>query len=161
MSLQELYATPSHLIRRAQQIAVACFVEEAAALDITPVQYAALLAIREHPGIDAARLSGLIAFDRATTCDVIRRLGSKGLLIREHTPDDQRIKLITLTAKGKKVLRRADSVVRCVQDRIVGPLDPPDREKLVELLAKVVNVNNDVSRAPLRPLEKLSAGDGK
>ena len=157
MSLKDLYVTPGHLIRRAQQIAVACFMEECAEMDLTPVQYAAMLAIQEHPGIDAARLSGMIAFDRGTICDVIRRLGIKGLVSREHTPDDQRIKLITLTAEGKRTLKRADNSVKRAQDRILEPLNPADRNKLVELLEKVVKVNNEVSRAPLRPLEKISA----
>ena len=47
MQLQDLHAMPGHLIRRAQQIAVAIFMEECAEFDLTPVQYAALVAIRE------------------------------------------------------------------------------------------------------------------
>jgi len=53
MQLQDLYSKPGHLIRRAQQIAVAIFMEECANFDLTPVQYAALVAIRENPGTDA------------------------------------------------------------------------------------------------------------
>ena len=66
MQLRDLHGTPGHLIRRAQQIAVALFMEECAELDLTPVQYAALVAVHEHPGIDATRLSALIAFDRSS-----------------------------------------------------------------------------------------------
>jgi hypothetical protein len=49
-----------------QQIAVSIFVEECRAFDLTPVQYASLVAIHTHPGIDATRLSAVIAFDRST-----------------------------------------------------------------------------------------------
>ncbi|KAH2775513.1 hypothetical protein KXW38_001848, partial [Aspergillus fumigatus] len=49
-----------------QQIAVALFIEECKAFDLTPVQYAALIAIHTHPGIAATRLSAVIAFDRST-----------------------------------------------------------------------------------------------
>src|SRR5581483_6154503 len=58
MTTDPLYAKPGHLIRRCQQIAVALFMEEAGAdgFDVTPVQYAALAAIGEHPGIEAAAL---------------------------------------------------------------------------------------------------------
>ena len=45
-----IYDKPGHLIRRLQQIAVAIFMDESKAFDITPVQYAALLAIDLHPG---------------------------------------------------------------------------------------------------------------
>jgi hypothetical protein len=51
-----IYDKPGHLIRRLQQIAVALFMAETKKFDITPVQYAALLAIDLHPGIDQTAL---------------------------------------------------------------------------------------------------------
>src|SRR5882724_10320385 len=39
-----IYDQPGHLIRRLQQIAVALFMAETKEFDITPIQYAALLA---------------------------------------------------------------------------------------------------------------------
>ena len=66
ITMDAVYAAPGYLFRRMQQIAVAIFVEECRAFDLTPVQYAALIAIHTHPGIDATRLSAVIAFDRST-----------------------------------------------------------------------------------------------
>ena len=64
-----LYAMPGHLIRRCQQIAVALFVEETERFDLTPVQYAALVSVRENPGIDQVGLVGRIALDRSSAAD--------------------------------------------------------------------------------------------
>ncbi len=61
MSMDDIYAKPGHLIRRAQRIAVAIFIEECAKFDITPVQYASPVAMRENPDVDATRLSALLA----------------------------------------------------------------------------------------------------
>ena len=71
---------PGHLARRFQQIAVALFLTEteAAGIDLTPVQYAALLVIKERRGIDQITLSGAIAYDRATIVGVVDRLARKG-----------------------------------------------------------------------------------
>ena len=77
--MDAVYTAPGYLFRRMQQIAVAIFVEECKAYDLTPVQYAALVAIRTHPGIDATRLSAVIAFDRSTLGSVIERLEAKAL----------------------------------------------------------------------------------
>ena len=66
ITMDAVYAAPGYLFRRMQQIAVALFVEECRAFDLTPVQYASLVAIHTHPGIDATRLSAVIAFDRST-----------------------------------------------------------------------------------------------
>ena len=61
-----------HLARRFQQIAVAVFLAEVegAGFDLTPVQYAALAAIKINPGIDQVTLAGLIAYDRTTITGV-------------------------------------------------------------------------------------------
>src|SRR5215467_6396560 len=104
MSLKPLYSKPGHLIRRLQQIAVAIFMEETADFDITPVQYAALIAVREHPDVDVTRLSALIAFDRSTLGNVVERLEAKGWLVRREGQSDRRIKLLRLTTAGRKML---------------------------------------------------------
>ncbi len=159
MQLAQLQALPGHLIRRAQQIAVAIFIEECAALDLTPVQYAALVAIGENPGIDATRLSALIAFDRSTLGNVLERLEARGSVIRYASAGDRRIKLLKLSPAGQTLVRRAEAAVRRVQKRIVAPLRPGDRETLLTLLAQLVALNNDASRAPQR-MAGMSARQG-
>jgi DNA-binding MarR family transcriptional regulator len=150
MKLKELQTQPGHLIRRAQQIAVAIFIEECADLDLTPVQYAAMVAIQENEGIDATRLSAQIAFDRSTLGNVLERLEARGFVERFASPDDKRIKLLKLTPQGRSTIRRAEIAVRQTQERILAPLAPKDRRILLELLAQLVELNNDASRVPQR-----------
>src|SRR6266540_911483 len=92
ITMDAVYTAPGYLFRRMQQIAVSIFVEECRAFDLTPVQYAALVAIHTHPGIDATRLSAVIAFDRSTLGNVIERLESKPL-----KPADRKTLLALLT----------------------------------------------------------------
>jgi DNA-binding MarR family transcriptional regulator len=150
MLLQDLQMKPGHLIRRAQQIAVAIFIEECVQFDLTPVQYAALVAIRENPGIDATRLSALIAFDRSTLGNVLERMEARGLIGRYSAPEDKRIKLLKLSPQGRTLSKRAESAVERAQDRILAPLRPQDRKTLLELLGQLVELNNDASRVPQR-----------
>ena len=150
MQLRDLHGTPGHLIRRAQQIAVALFMEECAELDLTPVQYAALVAVHEHPGIDATRLSALIAFDRSTLGNVLERLEARKLIQRYASPEDKRVKLLRLSPAGIAMLARASAPVMRAQQRILAPLKPSDRERLIVLLEQLVELNNEASRAPQR-----------
>ena len=150
MQLKDLHAMPGHLIRRAQQIAVAMFIEECAEFDLTPVQYASMAAIRENPGIDATRLSSLIAFDRSTLGSVLERLEARKLVKRYASQEDKRIKVLKLTAGGTALLKRADAAARRAQDRILAPLPPEQRDQFMELLGKLVDLNNEASRVPLR-----------
>src|SRR3979490_1835575 len=105
ITMDAVYAAPGYLFRRMQQIAVAIFVEECKAYDLTPVQYAAPVAIHTHPGIDATRLSAVIAFDRSTLGNVIERLETKSLVERKPSREDKRRKLLYLTKPGAALLR--------------------------------------------------------
>ena len=148
--MDALYVMPGHLIRRAQQASMALFAEECAEFDLTSVQYAALVAIKANPGVDATRLSHLIAFDRSTLGGVLERLEAKGWVLRSPSPSDRRVKLLRLTLDGERLLRRVEPAVRRVQQRLLEPLAPPDRAALLRLLTRLADVHNDVTSAPLR-----------
>ena len=150
MRLKDLHSKPGHLIRRAQQIAVAIFMEECAEFDLTPVQYAAMVAICENPGTDATRLSSLIAFDRSTLGSVLERLEARKLVTRYSARQDKRVKALKLSASGAGLLKRAEASVRRAQDRILAPLPPDQQSTLIELLGRLVDLNNEASRVPLR-----------
>jgi DNA-binding MarR family transcriptional regulator len=157
MSLRDLYKKPGHLIRRLQQIAVALFVMECEALDLTPIQYASLTVIREVPDLDATRLSSLVALDRATLAKVIERLEAKGWILRTSSPLDKRVKLLRITQKGRKVLSAAEPGVRRCQRRILAPLAEIDRQSFMRMLARLVELNNDYSRAPMRTVRSVDS----
>ena len=150
ITIDPVYAAPGYLFRRMQQIAVSIFMEECKAFDLTPVQYAALIAIHTHPGIDATRLSAVIAFDRSTLGSVIERLQAKDFVERRPAPEDKRIKLLYLTKSGAAILRDIIPAVERAQARMLEPLKPADRKALMGLLVQLVDLNNEASRVPLR-----------
>ena len=150
ITMDAVYTMPGHLFRRMQQIAVSIFVEECKDFDLTPVQYAALVAIRTHPGIDATRLSLVIAFDRSTLGSVIGRLEAKKFIERRADSADRRVKSLHLTAVGNALLQKVMTAVDRAQDRMVAPLKVAERKTLMALLVRLVDLNNGVSRVPLR-----------
>lgn len=154
-TMDAVYTKPGYLFRRMQQIAVSIFVEECKDFDLTPVQYAALVAIENHPGIDATRLSAVIAFDRSTLGSVIERLETKRYVERKPAPDDKRVKLLYLTRSGAALLRSIMPAVDRAQARMLEPLKPADRKVLLMLLSQLVDLNNEASRVPLRTDDAL------
>ncbi len=155
ITMDAVYTAPGYLFRRMQQIAVSIFVEECRAYDLTPVQYAALVAIRTHPGIDATRLSAVIAFDRSTLGSVIERLEAKHYIERKPSRGDKRTKLLHLTKSGAGLLRDIVTSVDRAQARMLRPLKPADRKMLLALLTQLVDLNNEASRVPLRAEDAL------
>ena len=135
--VSDLASMPGHLVRRAQQASNAIFTQECAAYDLTSVQYAALYAIAANPGVDATRLSDLIAFDRSTIGVVLERLEVKGWVERSTSSADKRIKLLQATARGRELLRTVAPAVARVQRRLLAPLSPTDRRTIMRLLAAI------------------------
>ena len=133
---------PGHLIRRVHQVSTAFFTEECGA-DLTAVQYAALVAIGAHPGIDATRLSEIIYFDRSTIGDVLDRMEGKRWIRREPAPNDRRIKLLELAEAGIEVLRHVEPGIRRVQERLLAPLTDAEAKTLVRLLARMADGGED------------------
>lgn len=143
----DLYAQPGHLIRRAQQIAVAMFAE-AIGRDVTPVQYAVLRMLQERPGIDQVTLAREVALDNSTTADLAARLEAKGWIVREVLPRRQRA--LSLTVEGRAMLDRLVPAIHAMNAQMLGGLDEAERAEFMRLLGKFVHLNNAQSRAPMR-----------
>lgn len=129
---------PGHLIRRAQQIAVAEFARAAADHDVTPVQFAFMNAMLDTPGQDQITLANRVAFDAATSGSVIGRLEAKGWVRREADPKDRRRKLLFVTAEGQKALQRMHAAVAQAQASMLAPLSAQDQKVFMRLLAQLV-----------------------
>ena len=134
----DLQATPGHLIRRAQQIAVSIFTEQLSSADITPVQFAILNALLGSPGIDQVSLAKRVAFDPATSGSVIGRLEAKGWVVRKADPNDRRRKLLVVTPAGVQALGMVQADVARIQEKILSPLSPQEQSQFVHLLSRLV-----------------------
>lgn len=150
--MKDIYDMPGHLVRRFQQIAVAVFHAEVggAGSDMTPVQYAALVAVIANPGVDQATLAGLIAYDRTTIGGVVDRLMQKGFLAREVSDRDRRAHVLRVTELGHATAQRLEPAVLEAQRVMLRGLDDAEAGEFMRLLRKAIEASNDLSRAPLR-----------
>jgi DNA-binding MarR family transcriptional regulator len=101
----------------------------------------ALVTIRDRAGIDATRLSTLASLDRATLVGVLERLRMRKLIRRHAAPGDRRVKLLSITGAGAQLIDRAEAAVSRAQTRILEPLRPNDRKRLLSLLGQLVTLN--------------------
>jgi MarR family transcriptional regulator, lower aerobic nicotinate degradation pathway regulator len=148
---KRLLEMPGHLIRRLHQISFALFLDQARAFGVTPVQYAALVAINSNPGIDQTALCNIIAFDRTTIGGVVGRLQRKKLITRVNGAHDRRTKALHTTAAGRRLIRDIEPAVQATQRLILKPLDARERGAFKQMLKHLVHLNNAHSRAPWRP----------
>ena len=144
----ELESLPGHHIRRLQQIAVAIFLQETEGTGVTPVQYAAMQTVANVPGTDQRSLARSIGFDTSTIAGVVDRLEARGLLQRSASPDDRRVRLLTLTPEGQALLDEVTPGMQRAQLRMLAPLPKEQRAEFMRMLRVLVSANNELSRAP-------------
>jgi DNA-binding MarR family transcriptional regulator len=139
--LQELYRRPGFMIRRCHQIAVAIFADECREFDLTTTQYGILYVLGRSPGVDQISIARLLGLDRSTTGMVVGRLEERQLLRRAVDPADKRKRLLELTPAGDKLLTRVQPVVRRAQERLFAPFSTEERELLVKLLDRLIDLD--------------------
>ena len=102
-----------------------------------------LLATLEEfgPASQAAlgRRSGIHLSDMVAA---INELTDHKLVERAPDPVDRRRNIISLTAAGKRQLRRLEKRLAETQDELLAPLSPDERQRLAKLLARLLEYHN-------------------
>uniref|UniRef100_UPI00406CB7AB MarR family winged helix-turn-helix transcriptional regulator n=1 Tax=Rhodoferax sp. GW822-FHT02A01 TaxID=3141537 RepID=UPI00406CB7AB len=138
-AVMPVHDEPGHLIRRAQQLAVARF-HEVHGRNATPIQYAILRTLQESPGIDQVTLAQKIALDTSTTADIATRLEAKGWIERKVMPRRQRS--LSLTPTGAEVLLELQPGIELVYQAVLRNLEPAEQDEFMRLLRKLVQIDN-------------------
>jgi len=141
-----LWNRPGFLIRRLHQIHVAMFLEGCEEFNVTPVQFGVLTVLNAEDTLDQVTIANSIGVDRNTAADVIRRLEARGLIERPVSG----AKLAKITKEGRAFVKQVQPAMVDAQRRFTEPLNREENELLMGLLRKLINENNDVSRAPMR-----------
>ena len=139
MTVGRLERSPIHLLHRAVQCAADIFQGEMVEGDLTPRQYAVLVAVSQNEGLSQTQLVDRTGVDRSTLADIVRRMLKKGLLQRRRTKDDARAYSVKLTDEGWRVLKVADPLAKRVDDKILAALPGQQRERFVQDLHAIVD----------------------
>ena len=138
----ELEKSAIHLLHRVSQCAGDVYQAQLPGEDLTPRQFAILVAVSQNEGLSQTQLVEKTGIDRSTLADIVRRMMKKGLLQRRRTKDDARAYAVKLTDEGLRVLQRAEPLVKKVDERLLNLL-PADRRTsfLKDLHAIIENLN--------------------
>lgn len=135
---QEPQRHTGHLIRRAQQVHAAIWLEEVSA-EVTSSQYGALTILERMPGASQRELGAELGFDRSTTAELVARLESAGLIAREQDTVDRRRNILRLAPAGADLVATLRPRVARADARLVGGLGDAERDALRALLRRVID----------------------
>lgn len=144
--------SPLHLLHRASQCASNIF-ENRVSEELTPRQFAVLLAVAQNEGLSQTRLVERTGIDRSTLADVIKRMHKRGLLRRRKTLEDARAYAVGLTEEGWRVLRSVEPQARRADEKILSALPDGQRQGFLKALTLIVrsleSPKENVSSNPL------------
>ena len=123
-------------LRRANQRHVAIFSKHVEGL--TPTQFAVLARIFELGALSQNKLGRLTAMDSATVKGVVERLRAKDHVASSADQNDQRLRLIELTAKGRAAFEVAQVQAQAARLETVQPFTDQEYKTFDALLAKLV-----------------------
>lgn len=145
--LQDIGYEVTYLVRRIEKIAIALFYQLNEDVNLTPTQYSALGAIRDFSGYEQRSIGRVIDIDRSTINKVTERLAEAGLVKRERKGRDI---MVSLTAKGQKMLVEGKKNNAEHRKRFLEPLDKDEKKLFVELMRKVAG------RSPMKINEAIA-----
>jgi DNA-binding MarR family transcriptional regulator len=131
--------SPLHLLHRAYQAVDHLFEAGMKTNGLTARQLAVLLTVLQNEGLSQTDIVERTRIDRSTLADIVRRLKGKGLLQRRRTKEDARTYAVTLTEKGRQVLRSAEPLATRVDERILDALPAKRRAEFLGALASIVS----------------------
>jgi DNA-binding MarR family transcriptional regulator len=130
---------PSWLINQAAIPATRLVSEGLGSRDQRRYHYAVLAALDETGPASQATLSRRTTIDGSDMVAAVNDLADQGLVQRRPDPSDRRRNVVTLTAAGRRRLRELDRLLATIQDDLLAPLSPTERQELVRLLTMVVD----------------------
>jgi DNA-binding MarR family transcriptional regulator len=153
-----LFERPGFLIRRLHQIHGSLFAEETSEFNITPVQYSLLTTLEALGEIDQNTLAVEIGLERSSVAEVIPRLHARGLVNRKQAAHDKRLRLVRLSAQGRRLVAKMATAVQRAHDRTIEHLSPAERDVFMLQMIRLVEANNERTVVPLR-LPGTTTGD--
>jgi DNA-binding MarR family transcriptional regulator len=105
--------------------------------DVTVEQFTVLSSLWYEEGINQQMLAHQLDRDKTTIARIVRNMEKKSLLVRIPDKDDQRNKLIYLTARGKELQDKLARKAGEVYVRALNSIDQEDLNQGVRILTHI------------------------
>jgi DNA-binding MarR family transcriptional regulator len=144
-----LSQSPSHLLRRAQQLAADIFTRAGMEDAVTLRQTIVLAAIAESEGRSQAELVHATGVDRSTLAEMMARMEKRGLIERLTARLDMRAKAVRLTPMGRERLASALPAIEQADAALMQFLPRARRKGFADTLAALTSAGVAAEEARL------------
>lgn len=102
--------------------------------ELTMWGYSVLLALGEQPVRTQAALAEKIRADKTRLIGDLDELQARGMITRVPDPDDRRVRLVSITAKGRRARDRAQVDIQQREDLLLAAFPAADRQAFLRVV---------------------------
>ncbi len=106
-------------------------------LDITYPQYLVMMILWEEDGLTVSHIGEKLFLDSGTLTPLLKRLESKGFIIRRRKKEDERVVEVFLDEAGRQLQQKACAIPGRIQERL--GIQPEELLHLKDTVLKILN----------------------
>src|SRR6516225_6620069 len=105
---------------------------------VTADQFVLLACLAEQDAITQQELARRASSDPSTIRAMLTLLEGRGLVARERHPDDSRARVVTLTAKGRRVFQRLWRTSEPIRIQLLAGFSADEAQALLDNLRRLI-----------------------
>jgi DNA-binding MarR family transcriptional regulator len=148
---RELLARSGFLLIRLGMEFKSRAMEELTKNGVSQYHYSVLALLDEQPSETQAAIADALGVDRSQLVRILDGLEDRGLISRHRDRIDRRRHTVSVTAEGRRQLRRLRETIDRLEAELLTPLEPADRETLHQLLLQLANFHDPRCAGELPP----------
>jgi DNA-binding MarR family transcriptional regulator len=147
LALGPLPGYTGYVLRRAQVALFENFINTFKPLGLRPAQFSVLLVVHANPGRRQSEIAAALGIRQANLVGLIDELDRRGLTKRKRLAADRRSHALTLTAKGKALLKTALAMQARFEQQLVAELGAAEHARLIAALVKLYQIMTKLNSA--------------
>ena len=97
-----------------------------------------LFTLEEHEGMSSSDMADFLNVTPATLTNKIKRMEKAGLVIRKRDPEDERVRRIYITEKGRGLMNQVKTSMREIENVLLKGFSETEVEDLREKLRRIL-----------------------
>lgn len=123
--------------RRAALAIIDEFLARFAVYGLRPVEFSVLSVIYHNPGVTSRQICNTLGILSPNLVRIVQGFDERGLIERTPHKADKRAIGLTLSAAGRKLMRRAEQEALALEGDVAAALKQEERETLIKLLQRI------------------------
>lgn len=132
-------------LKRAYQATRKSLDEALAPYDITAAQFDVLMALYEPQYLEQRELQKALGISSATLARLLETMEDQGFVARETSPDDARVKVVSISENGSELLRTLEDKEEAFNEQFFRGFSHTEVARLTRLLHRIAENMDDTS----------------